>query len=51
MLCQYLFSIGTKKVKNNFLLILCQKFVIIGTQKIADVAYFVVEVLCKNYLI
>jgi len=48
MLYQYLFNIGTKKVKNIFLLILCQKFVIDGTHKIAYVVYFVIEVLCEN---
>ena len=48
MLCQYLFNTKTKKVKNNFLLILCQKFVIVETKKIAYVVYFVIQVLYEN---
>ena len=48
MLYQYLFNIGTKKVKNNFLLILCQKFVIVGTKKIAYAVHFVIEILFEN---
>jgi len=48
MLCQYLFHIGTKKVENNFFLMLCQKFVIVETPKNSICVYFVTKLLCEN---